>query len=209
MTEYIDSGQARMTSGEEFIYNETMRIGIDISQLAYENTGVANYLKDLVENLLEKDTKNEYILFYSSLRRPLPATKFWDLGGKLKESELPSCANVTIAQFKIPPTVLHILWNMLHVLPIENFIGPVDVFLSSDWTQPPSKAKKATILYDLIIYMYPQEMDRGIVSVHKRRLKWVKKEVDKILCISEATKKDAMEILHIPENRLAVVYPGL
>ncbi len=32
-----------------------MRIGIDVSQLAYEKTGVANYLKSLVEELLRID----------------------------------------------------------------------------------------------------------------------------------------------------------
>lgn len=35
------------------------------------------------------------------------------------------------------------------------------------------------------------------------------KETDMILCISEATKKDAMEILGIEEKRLKVVYPGI
>ena len=47
-----------------------MRIGIDISQLAYSGTGVANYLENLVSELLKIDTKNEYVLFFSSsLRR--------------------------------------------------------------------------------------------------------------------------------------------
>ena len=46
-----------------------MKIGIDISQLAYPETGVANYLENLVENLVQVDSENEYILFYSSLRK--------------------------------------------------------------------------------------------------------------------------------------------
>ena len=46
-----------------------MRIGIDISQLAYPQTGVANYLKKLVENLLKIDRENDYVFFGSSLRR--------------------------------------------------------------------------------------------------------------------------------------------
>jgi hypothetical protein len=109
------------------------------------------------------------------------------------------------------------------MFPIEWFIGPVDVFLSSDWTEPPVKqAKKVTILYDFIVYKYPQESHNqtsfnlknlilmpNIVSVQKRKLKWVKKEVQKILCISEATKKDAEELLHIDKSRLAVIYPGV
>ena len=51
-------------------------------------------------------------------------------------------------------------------MPIENFIGPVDIFITSDWTEPPTKkAKKATILYDLIVYKYPDETHKKIVAI--------------------------------------------
>ncbi|MGA2911296.1 MAG: glycosyltransferase [Candidatus Levyibacteriota bacterium] len=189
-----------------------MKIGIDISQLAYPETGVANYLQNLVQNLIEIDKKNEYILFFSSLR------------GKLKTEnlKLKSSLNVQIKTFRIPPTILDILWNKLHILPIESLIGDVDIFITSDWTEPPAKkAKKVTILYDLIVYKYPGEshhqtsfnplkliISPNIVDVQKRKLKWVKKESQRIFCISEATKKNAEEILGIPQNKLAVIYPG-
>lgn len=175
-----------------------MRIGIDISQLAYPQTGVANYVGNLVENLLKLDKDNEYILFFSSLRGQIKNEKL-----KIKNG------NIKLKTFKIPPTLLDLLWNRFHIIPVEWFIGDVDVFLSSDWTQPPTKkAKKVTILYDLLVYKFPQEMHPKIVATQKRRLAWVTKECDQIICISEATKKDAMEILGIEEERLAVVYPG-
>src|SRR5262249_16832863 len=121
-----------------------------------------------------------------------------------------SNSNVTIKKFKLPPSLLDILWNRLHVLPIENLIGDVDVFITSDWTEPPTKkAKKITILYDLIIYKYPEETAKSIIATQKSKLKWVKKEAAKVLCISEATKRDAMEILGLEEKRLEVIYPGV
>ncbi|SRR5258706_1320127 len=189
-----------------------MRIGIDISQMAYPGTGVANYLQNLVESLIEYDKENEYILFYSSLRKNFQfsifnhpaASNFQTIPIKSESNN-----NVTMKQFRFPPTLLDLLWNRLHIVPIEWFIGDVDVFISSDWTQPPSKAKKMTILYDLIIYKYPDETAKKIIDVQKRKLKWVKKEVDKVLCISEATKKDAKDILGISEEKLSVVYPGI
>ncbi|MBI3985209.1 MAG: hypothetical protein HY344_04745 [Candidatus Levybacteria bacterium] len=187
-----------------------MIIGIDISQLTYKNTGVSNYLKSLLSYLFEIDKKNQYILFYSSLR------------GKLPELNIEN-PNVSIKKFKIPPTILDIMWNRLHVFPIENFIGNVDIYISSDWTEPPTKhAKKVTILYDLIVYKYPEEshnqtsfnpfrfiISPNIVSSQKRKLKWVRKETDRILCISEATKKDAIEILGINEKKLEVINVGV
>ena len=177
-----------------------MKIGIDISQLAYERTGVANYLTQLLLHLFAIEQKTEYILFYSSLRKPLnpEVTK-----------TLKNHPNVTIKTFKIPPAILEYIWNRFHKIPIETFIGNVDIFISSDWTQPPTKAKNITVLYDLTIYKYPEEMDQKIVSVQKRKLAWVKKECDKIICISEATKKDAQDILGIPAAKLHVIYPGV
>jgi hypothetical protein len=193
-----------------------MKIGIDISQLAYPETGVANYLGSLVQKLIEIDRKNQYILFYSSLRKKLLISNF----KFLNKSKYP---NVEIKKFRIPPTVLDILWNKLHILPIENLIGDVDIFITSDWTEPPAKkAKKATILYDLMIYKYPEEshhqtefnplkliISPNIVEVQKRKLQWVKKESQRILCISEATKKDAQNLLGIDEKKLSIIHAGV
>jgi hypothetical protein len=192
-----------------------MKIGIDISQLAYPQTGVANYLSSLVQSLVDLDNKNEYVFFYSSFRKELLISNF----KFLNKSQYP---NVTVKKFKLPPTILDILWNKLHILPIESLIGDVDIFITSDWTEPPTKkAKKVTILYDLMVYKYPEEshhqtefnplkliISPNIVEVQKRKLQWVKKETQRILCISEATKKGAQEILGIDKSKLSVVYPG-
>ncbi len=177
-----------------------MKIGVDISQIYYEKTGVSSYLSQVLDRLLQTDDKNEYIFFYSSLRGKLDTSKL----NFLKKT------NSKLKTFKLPPALLDLLWNKLHIIPIESFIGNVDIFLTSDWTEPPTrKAKKATILYDLIIYKYPNETDKQIVETQKRKLKWVKKESDLIFCISEATKKDAMKILGIEEEKLKVIYPGI
>jgi glycosyltransferase involved in cell wall biosynthesis len=174
-----------------------MKIGIDISQLAFENTGISSYLGDFVQALIKTDNRNDYVLFFSSMRKSFPQ------GLKLSD-------RVKIKTFKFPPTLLDLLWNKLHILPIENFIGPVDIFITSDWTEPPVKhAKKLTILYDLIVYKYPEETHRKIVNVQKRKLQWVKKETDKILCISKSTAEDAQSILNINKDKLAVIYPGI
>lgn len=95
-------------------------------------------------------------------------------------------------------------------MPVEDLIGKVDIFISSDWTQPPTKnAVKATILYDLIVYKFPAETDRKIIDTQKRRLKWVRKECDLVLCISQATKTDAKNILGIDDKKLRIAYPGI
>lgn len=173
-----------------------MKIGIDISQTAFEKTGTGVFTKNLVEALLKIDKKNEYVLFFSSLRKEMPDIKINE--------------RTVVKKFKIPPSVLSFLWNKLHKFPIERFIGDVDVFITSDWTEPPvRKAKKASIIYDLIIYRHPKETHEKIIKTQRMKLKWLKKEDDVIFCISESTKNDVSEILNIDRKKLKVIYPGL
>lgn len=177
-----------------------MRIGIDISQIAYEGTGVGEYTLNLVKNLLKINDENEYILFYTHLKRKLRKYEI----KKLKQNR------VVIRQFRIPIPILELLWNRLHILPIEWLIGDIDVFFSSDWVEPPTKkAKKVTTIHDLSVLKHPETFDKKIVAVHRRKLLLAKKYCDMIICDSESTKKDCINLLKIPENKLTVVYPGI
>lgn len=163
-----------------------MVVGFDISQIAHSG-GVATYTDNLTRELSKlEDLKMVY--FYSSLRKPYK--------GKLRD----------VKTFKLPPSLFEVLFNKIRNVPIEKFIGPVDVFHSSDWVQPPSKAKKVTTYHDVIPLKYPEWSHPKIVKVHKRRLKLVEREVDLVIVVSEATKKDLLEISKIPEEKIVVIY---
>lgn len=171
-----------------------MKTAIDISNIVY-GTGVSVYTKNLVKNLLGVDRKNKYILFAGTLRRKKDILNF---AKTLK-------GNFEVKIFPFPPTLADLFWNRLHILPIESFVGKIDLYHSSDWAQAPSSAKKITTIHDLAPILLPNETHPKIVAVHKRRLNLVKKEVDKIIVPSQATKKDLIklgfkqEIVVIPE----------
>lgn len=170
-----------------------MKIGIDISQTIYE-TGVSWYTRHLVENLLKIDSKNEYVLFGGSLRRLSDLESFTKtLKGNFKEK-----------LYHFPPTLADILWNRLHILSIERLIGDIDVFHSSDWSQPPSKAFKITTVHDLAPLKFPELFHPQVVGAHKRRLKLVKREVDRIIVPSNTTKQDLIAI-DFREEKIKVV----
>lgn len=180
-----------------------MRIAIDISQIVHEGTGVAHYVRGMVKALLALDKTNEYVLFGSSLRK---RKIFFDYFKTIQGVS----PNVRLVTLPIPPTILEILWNRLHMVVAEWFVGNVDVFWSSDWTQPPlRRAKGMTTIHDLIALKFPEETDARIVAAHKRRLGWVAKECQVILCDSETTKGDAAALLKTSAHRLQVVYPGV
>lgn len=176
-----------------------MTVAIDISQTAYQGTGVARYVEKLVENLLLFDTKNQYRLFFSSLRQPVPG-----FVSKLPKDRYRLC------RYFLPPTLLDLVWNRWHILPLEFFVGQVDVFFASDWTQPPTqKAKIITTIHDLAVLKYPGEFAEKITTVQNRRLAWVKKEASLIFCDSQATVSDVLTLLKIGKERLKVIYPGI
>jgi len=176
-----------------------MKIGIDISQIVYGG-GVSVYTQNLLESLLRADKSNEYVLFFSSLRRKINSSFVNGL----------TSSWVNLRNFKFPQSLLDFIWNRLHILPIENFIGRVDVFHSSDWTQPPSKfAKLVTTIHDLSFLKDPETVHPKVLAVQKRRLNWVKKEVNHIIAVSEATKKEIIELLDIPEKKISVIYEAL
>ena len=179
-----------------------MRIGIDISQIAHEKTGVAQYVRRLVSATISKDTKNEYVLFGASLRKLHVFSEFLvELGGKNER--------LSLVIVPIPPTLLAILWNRWHIVPIETFIGSVDVFWSSDWTQPPlSRAKGITTIHDVSFLRFPESFVSQITDEQNRRLKWAKAECGMFLCDSKATMEDVHTYLKLPKNVLRVVYPG-
>lgn len=171
------------------IMDKKLKIGMDISQIAHKG-GVATYTRRLSEELLTENNL-DMVFFYSSLRKPLRK-------GNLKN----------VKSYRLPPTLFEMLFNRLRNVSIEKFIGPVDIFHSSDWTQPPSKAKKVTTYHDVVPLKYPAWSHPKIVAVHKRRLKLVEREIDMVIAVSEATKKDLLELSKIPEDKITVIHEG-
>lgn len=179
-----------------------MKIAVDISQIAYEGTGVANYTSELVRHLLTQDTVNDYLLLGFSLRRMKYINDFYE--------EIKILNKKVSAKFiHIPQSMSGFMGNRLHFPNLEIFTGEIDIYHSSDWIQYPSKARKVTTVHDLVVYKYPETSDPGIISMQKKRLTWVKKECDLIITDSESTKRDLLEILHTSPNQTEVVYPGI
>jgi len=174
-----------------------MIIGIDISSIPY-GTGVSNYTLNLVRSLLKIDKTNTYKLFYSSLRLPLPP----------EVARYKNQPNVKIYHHRLPPTLLSILWNQLHILPIQSLIGQVDVFHTSDWTQPPTKkAKNLTTIHDLVPFIYPETLHQRIVKTHKLKLQKAQKHCSHFICVSKNSQKDLLKLFpKINPQNTSIVY---
>lgn len=176
-----------------------MKIGIDISQISYAGTGVARFTEGLVQTILEHDSMNTWIFFYSSLRNSLNL----NLKKKIRLTKH-KCI-----EYKLPPFILTLLWNTLHRIPIEAFLGKLDFFISSDWTEPPTMCKKMTVIHDLAFMRYPETVHPTILINQRKRLHWVIKESKFIIADSVATKNDLLRYFTYDKNHIYVIYPGV
>ncbi len=166
-----------------------MKVGLDISQIIHPG-GVANYTKNLAREL-QKNRDLDMVFFFSAFRQ--------SYRGGLKN----------VKKFKLPPSLFEVLFNRIRNVPIEKFIGSVDIFHSSDWVQPPSKAKRVTTYHDAIALKYPHWSHPKIVAVNKRRIKLVESEIDKVIAVSNSTKEDLLEVSNLKPSQIEVIYEGV
>lgn len=176
-----------------------MNIGIDISQVVYEGTGVGRFTRGLIEAILAYDRINNWTFFFSSLR------------GRINEELLRKIKSSSHRYIRLPfsPPLLSFIWNTLHIFPIETFTGPLDVFICSDWTEPPSRCKKATIIHDFAYLRYPDTVHSLILKTQKERMRWVKEESTYIITPSRATQQDVSHFFSIPLERITALYSGV
>ncbi|MFA9289350.1 MAG: glycosyltransferase family 4 protein [Weeksellaceae bacterium] len=181
-----------------------MTIGIDISQIVYEGSGVSRFTQGLCESILEYEHDHTWQFFFSSLRKKLPA----DLKQKIKQSRH------ILIEYPLPPTVISYLWNDLH-----QFTGqlaqrivtptPCDWFITSDWTEPMLNTKKATIVHDLVFRKYPETVAPKILKTQTKRLEWIAKETSLIITDSEQTAADLKEYYPTIASTVETIYPGV
>ncbi|MCK5510635.1 glycosyltransferase family 4 protein [Candidatus Parcubacteria bacterium] len=180
-----------------------MRIGIDISTLMDEYfSGVSEYSYNLIKKIIEKDKENEYILYFNSFA-PLR-----DL--KIDISEYP---NVRVAQTRYPNKFFkHVMQNLFKYPKIDKILGNIDLFFSPNlnFYNYTNAAKKIITVHDLSFARYPEFFSLRRNLWHKMiNIKKTLQKYDKIVAVSENTKKDLIELFDVPENKIQVIYSGI
>lgn len=175
-----------------------MIITIDISQVVY-GTGVSRYTAELVRNVLRIDKRNQYKLFAGVWKQREGIDRFL---AELQQEGL--AYNPYVKLF--PPKLADRVWNQWHLWPIEQFVGKTDLVHTSNWAQPPSKARKITTVHDLTPLVFPDHHVPTIVHNFKKNLYWIEKECDQVICDSQATKQDLQRLTPIDHNKIEVVY---
>ena len=169
-----------------------MNIGIDISQIVYQ-TGVSRYTLELVTHLLKIDSENSYFLYGGSLRHRQILNSFY---GGIKTPR------TTFQLTCLSPHLAEFFWNRFNLFPPA---GNLDVFHGSNWALPRTKSKLVTTIHDLTFLKYPQTHTPYSIAAHTRHLKLAKKYADKIIAVSQSTKKDLIDY-GIQAEKISIIY---
>jgi glycosyltransferase involved in cell wall biosynthesis len=171
-----------------------MNIGFDAKRAYHNGTGLGHYSRTLIRSLAEYFPQHHYYLF-----NPKPSDLF-KLSGKNIEEVLPS---------RLLHKTLSAVWrstwikNDLEKYDIDIYHGlsneiPLDI--------QKSNIKSVVTIHDVIFEHYPEQYSRIDVEIYKRKFKYACDHADKVIAISQQTKKDIMEFYKTPEEKIEVCY---
>jgi len=190
-----------------------MIIAIDISQLVYQGSGVANYTYNLVKHLLSYN--NQLLCHSCKSRNPYTYKLFFAAKNPFKKYPfLEEFKNLgaKIYRYPIPMKMQKFLWQKNDFLSINSLIGQSDIFYSSDFLRPKTdkNVKGITTIHDLSWKLYPKYHTDDVIKAHEKKLEKTIKYNDEIIVDSENTKNDLLKLYpQIKEEKVHVVYPGV
>jgi glycosyltransferase involved in cell wall biosynthesis len=178
------------------------RIGIDIRCLAEgRRTGVEEYTRYFLKNLLTADKENEYVLFLNSFKKP-KADLEW-------VKEYP---NVSLKITRYPNKLLNFFFWYLGWPKIDSLIGGVDVFFLPNiiFGAVSQKAKLFATIHDLSFERYPETFSMRRQLWHNFiNPKKIVKRADRIIAVSESTKNDLISLYGIDPQKIRVILSGV
>ncbi|MGE8431462.1 glycosyltransferase family 4 protein [Chryseobacterium joostei] len=169
-----------------------MKIAFDAKRFFHNTSGLGNYSRDLVRILSEYYPDNEYLLLNKNKSE--------------RGKDILECPNVKFIetskgnfsrQLKMGKDAQKQGADIFHGLSGE---------LPLKWDQKP--IKKIVTIHDLIFVRYPQYYSFFDRKIHLWKFKKAANMADKIIAISEQTKRDIVQYLNVPERKVEVIYQG-
>ncbi|MFM6953790.1 MAG: glycosyltransferase family 4 protein [Sphingobacteriaceae bacterium] len=175
-----------------------MNIGFEAKRVFHNTTGLGNYSRDLVRILRRYYPQSRYFLYNPKASKK---TLFEPLGAQVIEKR-PS--GIFYSFFSN-------LWRRFGMVKdlkrdhIELFHG-----LSGELPVGLKKAgiKSVVTIHDVLFLRYPEFYSFIDRTIYYRKFKHAAEAADKVIAISEQTKRDIIQYLGIPEHKITVVYQG-
>jgi glycosyltransferase involved in cell wall biosynthesis len=166
------------------------RIGIDFHVAGGIYQGVRTYLANLIEAMLKVENEFAYFIYAKNSDE----LAHWEnSNSKVTLKKLPSGSG---------------RFNLLIGFPLCVIRDKLSLFHSQYVLPPFITCKSVLTIHDILFESHPEFFP----EVHRRLLKFFipfsAKRADRIISVSEFTKKQIMKYYRVPEERITVIYEG-
>lgn len=171
-----------------------MRIGIEVCPLSKQLTGIANYMRSLVEPLPQVAPQHEYYLYSN---RPL---KLSHSGGALRQ-------RIDETYSWLPGS----FWILARNAALASR-DKLDVFWASGALLPygmPRDILKVVTVHDLVWLRCPETTTRYNLFLQKAFFRKAVAEADLVVVNSRSTQDELIELVAVPREKTRLVYPGV
>lgn len=165
-----------------------MKIGIDCRLPYYQMGGISQYVLHLLPALARLDKVNTYVLFHSRK------------DGRFYTPKAPNFKRQN-------------LWTPCHhrterwALTTELLPHNLDLFHSPDFIPPQRGGRRHVItVHDLNFIFYPQFLTAESLRYYAGQIQWAVNHADHISADSHATRRDLIERLHVPPEKVTTVH---
>lgn len=174
-----------------------MKIGFDAKRATSNFTGLGNYSRTLIKDLQLFYPENEYLLFTPVLKQ---TQRYLHL------------SDHNLSRFILPGNWLsrrfNAFWRTFLIGHMAAKQG-VDVFHGLSGELPlflPASIRVILTVHDLIFIRFPAYYKLFDRIIYRIKLVYACKRADQIIAISEQTKNDLVNYLHISPEKITVVY---
>ena len=171
-----------------------MKIGINAFFMQYPTTGSGQYLTNLTKALTEVDDHNEYILLGPQ------ATPHAD------DSSLPYEVHPMAEFARKKKNIAKVFWEQF-TCPAAARARKVDL-LHVPYFAPPLIPRTPTVvtIQDIIPLRLPAYRPAGKIKLYMDLVARAAHRATTVITISQHARQDIMDVLHIPPERIRVIY---
>jgi glycosyltransferase involved in cell wall biosynthesis len=176
-----------------------MNIGFDAKRAVRNNTGLGNYSRYVIEILSKYCPDNQYILF-------APERK--------ENSRLKTILSRTNISFVFPCGISRRFSSLWRISGVKKDIRESKVAIYHGLSNElpiginRTGVKSVVTIHDLIFLRYPEYYNPVDRAIYRFKFGLACRNADKIIAISECTKRDIVSFFGIPEEKITVVYQG-
>lgn len=175
-----------------------MRIGINALFLQHPTTGSGQHLLNLLRGLDAYDRRNEYVLLSPRLRRAFSAAPL-QLSDRFQNVE------VVGALARLGENIEKLWWEQVE-LAWTSWKERIDLLHCPYWANPVAGFIPTVVtIHDVIQFVLPQYRWRKMSRMYYWLVSRAARRADAIIAVSECSKRDIVNLLGIPPERIFVI----